>query len=190
MALPIPAVCRIKAAIFVLLARDRAGRPRPLRRAGCSDMTCVCNEIRAVPAAMLHYALAMASRGRAAGAAGAVVILGAVGSALINEVGHGWQWWAGAGAAVLAAAGLTFWLALRPTGGEGAGDRLDRAAVKITGSVTGSVETLASGPGVTGSGKGATGDQLGPGAVLIAGDVGGSVRTKSFGQGPAREGDA
>ena len=79
-----------------------------------------------MPAAMLHYALAMASRGRAAGAAGAVVILGAVGSALINEVGHGWQWWAGAGAAVLAAAGLTFWLALRPTGGEGAGDRLVR----------------------------------------------------------------
>lgn len=133
----------------------------------------------------------MRGRSRAAFGAGAVVVLGAISSAFINELGRGWLWWAGAGAVVAAAAGLTAWLALHPAEERKAADRLDRAAVKVTGSVAGGVDTTAYGaPEMPGPDSGAAdgGTHLGSAAVLIEGDVGGSVRTRSFGPDRAPDG--
>jgi hypothetical protein len=127
------------------------------------------------------------SRRWAAFGSGSVVVLGAVSSAFINELGRGWLWWAGACVVVAGAAGITAWLALRPSDQRRAGDRLDRAAVKVTGSVTGGVETLSYGASMA-PGQESGGDQLGPGAVLVEGDVDGWVRTKSFGPGAAPDG--
>ncbi len=119
------------------------------------------------------YDCRVSSRGWIACGAGAVVVLEALDAVLINELQRGWPWWVAAGAVVLVAAAVTWWMALRPSRGDGV--IVGSGAVKA-GTIRGSVETRADVPGDAALPESGDGTVFMPGSV-VANRIEGSVRT-------------
>lgn len=112
--------------------------------------------------------------------AGGVVILGAVATALINELHAGWGWRIGAGAAVVLWSVAAAWLAFRTGGGDGR-IRVDTAGVYAGRNIDSGVRTHAEGvsPVDDGETRAATeGIDVGRGAVFAGQDITGGVSTE------------
>jgi len=111
--------------------------------------------------------------------AGLLVVVGAVVTALINQLDGGWGWWVAAGGAVLVWAVGTAVVAFRADDADGS-VRVREGGAYSGGSIRGGVTTRTTihGPGSEPPGVG-EGVDVGRGAVFAADDIGGPVQTET-----------